>query len=201
MKRIILLLLFLLFFYSVSKAGEIDVVKEKKEEPKKGVLREIGCYGGYAKGFLKEKGSYNVAQMGFRFGFDMNPLLAKIYLKPPIGELDFVIEPFINTIIKPRSNAEMGVALVFKYMLPVTKKFTLYAEASAGPMYFTQHTLEQSTQFNFIDQGGGGFYFYVNDNVALNMGYRRRHISNCSIDHPNSGINSDSYLMGVSYLK
>lgn len=218
MKKIILSFLFLFIFNifcfasddaainndkipDVASVESINSDIEIKEAVKKSILREFGFYGGYAKGSLKEKGPYHVAQMGMRFGFDMNPLLSKIHLKPPYGELDFVVEPFINPIIDPNANVELGVALVFKYILPITKRFSVYAEASAGPMYFTQHTKEQSTQFNFIDQGGGGFYFFLKKDTALNVGYRRRHISNCSIKSPNSGINSDSYMIGISYFK
>ncbi|MEW5759053.1 MAG: acyloxyacyl hydrolase [Candidatus Omnitrophota bacterium] len=195
MKKIVLIIMFLFIFSSFSFSAD------DQEESKKGILRELGVYGGYAKGHLDRQGPYHVAQMGLRFGFDMNPLLAKIHLKPPIGEFDFVIEPFINPIIDPRSNVELGAALMFKYMLPLSKRFSIYAEFGAAPSYYTLHTQEQSTQFNFIDQAGGGFYVFLKDGLALNAGYRRRHMSNASIKRPNSGINTDSYLLGLSYFK
>jgi hypothetical protein len=47
---------------------------------------------------------------------------------------------------------------------------------------------------------GAGFYLSLTRKVALNLGYRYRHISNADIKKPNDGIDSHIGLLGLSYF-
>jgi opacity protein-like surface antigen len=66
-------------------------------------------------------------------------------------------------------------------------------------LYMTQHTLEQGTQFNFLEQGAAGAHYYLNNNLAITADYRFRHVSNAGIDEPNGGINTSFFLLGATY--
>ena len=165
---------------------------------RKSCIKEIGLLSGYASGGLKDKDDYELILTIARIGFDLKPFLNKFKLNPP-GIVEFELEPFANTVISPDNNAEVGFNFLFKYAFPLTKRFYPYIEGGLGFVFMTQHTLEQSTQYNFLPQGGVGIiYFIKKDRLALNAGYRYRHLSNNSFKSPNSGINVNMALVGVS---
>ena len=161
-------------------------------------LQEVGVFSGFITGSLKNQKDLEVVPLGLRFGFDLKPFTKKFGFQPK-GMLELLYEPFINTIVQPRTNAEMGLAFLFRYSYPLTDKLYPYIEAGSGFYYMTLKTREQSTQFNFIDQGGAGISYFLKEDLALNIGFRFRHISNCSIKQPNGGINANVYLVGMSY--
>lgn len=131
--------------------------------------------------------------------FDIKPALAKIGLKPK-GRVDFILEPYAHTILKPDSNVEMGTDFLLKYVFPLTDKVQPYIKGGEGLSYMTAHTKEQSTQFNFVSQIGAGVHVFLKEDLALNLEYRFRHLSNAGIDHPNNGINTDFVLAGVTFF-
>ena len=169
------------------------------KQESKGWLKELGIFSGYGSGSLKEQDRYELIPIIVQFGFDLKKTLAKAGFRPP-GSFNLNVEPFLSFVAGPDKNMEVGCIFMLKYAHPVTKKIRVYLEGGLGPVYITQHTREQSTQFNFADQAGAGFSFLLKDNLALSLGYRFRHISNASIKKPNGGINSDMVLCGVSVL-
>lgn len=179
--------------------------KERKVKPyategqPQRALREVAFTSGFAWGNLKEQDHYEVIPLMVSLGFDLKPILAKIGLYTK-GLFNINVEPFLGYVISPNNNAELGCSFLLKFAYPLTKKIRPYIEGGSGLIYLTQHTREQSTQFNFVDQGGVGLSYLFKDNLSLNVGYRFRHISNASIKEPNSGINSDMILCGVSVL-
>lgn len=84
-------------------------------------------------------------------------------------------------------------------LVPENWKLQLYCRAGIGLLYMSQHTDEQSTQFNFNELGGPGIQYFFTKNFAANVEYRMRHVSNAGIDQPNHGINSHIVLGGVTY--
>jgi hypothetical protein len=72
-------------------------------------------------------------------------------------------------------------------------------KAGAGMVYMTQHTQEQATQFNFIEQGGIGMHYFFRKNTAFTIEGRLRHLSNSGTKHPNQGINTYLAVYGVTY--
>jgi len=182
-KNILLFLVFLFCFLPLARA-----------------LDAIEVTTGFLNGNLSHTNKkYQGVPLLVAFDFDGKPLLGKIGLKFP-GRFDFVLEPFINTINSPSSNVEAGSNFLIKYVFPLNAKIQPYVKGGLGMLYMSQHTLEQSTQYNFLPQGGAGIHYFIKDNVALNLEYRYRHLSNASIKHPNSGIDSNMYLGGVTFF-
>jgi len=161
-------------------------------------IQSVGFLAGFMSGNLRNKDDYEVIPLMVSFGFDLKPLSEKIGIKTK-GILEFEVEPFLSPVIGPDSNLETGVNLLFKYGFPLNSRLMPYVKFGAGPSFMTQHTRGQSTQFNFVDSVGGGVSWLVKDNMSLDLEYRFRHLSNCGIDKPNSGINSQLFLAGVTY--
>ncbi len=162
------------------------------------MLREIAVLSGFACAKLKDKQNYEFVPIIVRFGFDL-ARLADRYREDKRQLFIFELEPFASFVASPDKNAEAGVNLLLKYGCFVTKKLCPYIELGSGFVYITQHTREQSTQFNFIPQAGAGVSYFVRNNISVNAGYRYRHLSNSAIRRPNKGIDADMLLFGVSF--
>lgn len=165
-------------------------------------LKEIGVFTGWAgsDSLKDDQGHYQMVLTGGRFGWNIKPW-AKFIKFPEASLFEFVVEPYVNTVTNPDSNVELGTSFFFKYAHPIFKNKLLgYIEIGTGGQWMSQHLHEQSTQFNFASAGGAGLYYLLRDNLAINAGFRYRHMSNCGIDHPNSGVNTYNYLAGISWL-
>lgn len=161
-------------------------------------LDGVEVLSGYLDGYLDDtKKDYQAVPLLVGLIFDMKPLTSKIGLNPK-GRVDFILEPFINTVTSPNSNVEVGSNFLFEYVFPLSEKFQPYVKGGLGALYMSQHTLEQVTQYNFLPQGGAGIRYFIKNNIALDFEYRYRHLSNASLKHPNSGINSNMYLGGIT---
>ncbi len=172
------------------------------ERPDEGVgkwLQEVGVVTGFVDGSLKKLGSFSSAHLGMRFGFDLKPFTKKMFNFEPQGMLEIVYEPFLNPVIEPYSNVELGLPVFFKYAYPLTDKIFPFIEAGMGPYYTSLSTYEQGTQFNIISQGGAGICYFFREDKSINLEYRRRHVSNAGIKEPNGGIDSNVYLVGLSW--
>jgi hypothetical protein len=161
-------------------------------------IDSVGFFAGYMEGDIDGPDDYRAIPLMVNFGFDLKPLLEKIGLRSE-GIVEFQVEPFLSPIIEPEANIETGVNLLFKYAFPLAESFMPYIKIGSGPSFMSLHTREQSTQFNFVSSGCAGFSLFVKDNMSLDFEYRFRHLSNCSIDHPNSGINTHAILAGCTF--
>jgi len=172
------------------------------EEKSKAVhLHEVGVLSGYVfmNKEINRREDFKAVLLSLRLGYDIKPWLSKINLNFP-GTLQFDLEPYIDPIIAPDNGVEAGSAFLLKYSFPLVQKIWPYVEAGTGLIYSSQHTYQQSTQWNFLDQGGGGIAYMLNDKTSISVGYRFRHYSNCSIKQPNGGVNSQVIVCGISYL-
>lgn len=191
-KNICTIIVFILFFLvtNFSYADEQKADLESSNSEGSSHTKEFSIFTGWGSGELKRQDDYNLIPLYFQFGFDIE--------KPFGGKLKFIFEPFLNTIVSPDSNIEIGNDFVLRYSYPILQKISLYIDFGLGMMFTSQHTYEQSTQFNFTDQGGGGISYALSKNKAINLGYRFRHFSNASIKEPNRGVEMDFILFGVT---
>ena len=151
-----------------------------------------------ACGPLKGKPEYQLVPLSVGLHWNLNPLIKEKLGIGIKGECDLIVEPFINTVIAPDTNIEVGSNFLLRYMVPFNK-VKPYLKVGVGALYMTQHTREQSTQYNFLPQFGGGIAFRVDESTALNFEYRFRHLSNASFKEPNNGIDTDMFLIGLEF--
>ena len=180
---------------------------ENPEETKIAPGQETKCLAGieflsgYGRGGnIRRKD--DIQEIPFMLDIDLNlkPLLTKVNFNLPVLA-QFQIEPFISSIYEPvKDNLEGGVAFWFKFgLLPETWEFQPYVKFGAGFDYMSLHTLNESTQFNFISQAAFGMHYFFLKNTALTVEGRYRHLSNAGIKEPNRGINSYFILGGIAY--
>ena len=181
---------------SLDESGKIE--GEKHIEGK--FLSGIEVLSGFGVAHLREKGSYHVIPVYVDLDFDLKPALHKFGLNS-LGLLQLVVEPFLFGVSDPHGNIEVGNNFLLKIgFFPETSKIQPYFKGGVGLLYMSQHTLEQSTQFNFNEYVGFGVHFFFRKNLAFTIEYRYRHLSNASIKQPNSGINSNFGICGLSCI-
>lgn len=192
MKNIyILFIVILVAIFAVSSSA----FAQKKPNSLKG----IEFLSAYSEGRLIDKDNYQLITLMVDFNFDLKPLTNKINFNPA-SILQFQFEPFFSFVNQPDTNLELGTSFLFKLgFLPEDLKLQPYLKGGLGIAYMTQHTLNQSTQYNFLPQIAGGLHYFFEEDVALTAEYRYRHLSNCSFKRPNHGIDSRFIIVGVSY--
>ncbi len=192
MKKIISLFIFLSIIFFLPHGSLSEEAKTKS-------LNGIEILTGFGWGKLKAKDNYNLIPLSVSFDFDLKPLVKKINFNPKTL-LQFQIEPFTSFVSQPDTNLEAGTCFWLKTgLFPEDFKFQPYFKLGAGLDYMTQHTREQSTQFNFIEQLGAGIHYYFSKNTAFTLEGRWRHLSNAEIKFPNHGINTYFVVTGISY--
>lgn len=191
MKKIIILTILAISFIIINSV-------KAEEQPRS--LQGIEFLTGYGQGGLKGKEDYRVVPFAVAFDFNLKPLTKKIGFNPP-SLVQFQLEPFLSLVTTPDSNMEVGTSFLFKLgLVPESWKFQPYIKFGTGMIYMSQHTLEQSTQFNFISSFGAGLHYFFNEDKAFSLEYRFRHASNAGIKHPNGGIDNHFCLFGVTRL-
>ncbi|MFA4888625.1 MAG: acyloxyacyl hydrolase [Candidatus Omnitrophota bacterium] len=179
----------------------------RAEEAGGKILKSIEILAGYDWAEILSRNWYKIHENGrpYRdfplmvdFDFDLKGLTRKINFDPA-SLLEIQVEPFVAYVQKPGPNAEAGINFFIKAgILPETSKFQPYIKGGLGLLYMTQHTREQSTQFNFNEIAGCGMHYYFQENLALTLEGRFRHISNSGMRKPNHGINTYAVLVGVA---
>lgn len=162
-------------------------------------LQELGFFLGYGRGDLGVRKDLEVIPLGLRLGFDLKRLTRKLGWAPS-GLFELVIEPYVGANLKPNNTMEFGLPFFIKYGFPLTERVYPFAELGTGPYYMTCFSSKQSTQLNFISQGGLGLLYFISPHWAANSEFRYRHVSNAAIKKPNGGIESLVFLLGVSYF-
>ncbi len=163
-----------------------------------GKHKEFGFVSGWGQdSSIEGADDYEILPLALRFGFDASGEFLKV--ESP-HRLEFLVEPFINPVLGPDSNVEVGCGLLLKYAHSINSYFSPYIEAGTGAVYSTQDVVGQSTRWNFLTQCGFGLHYFFREATSLNIGYRFRHSSNAGIEEPNSGIDVHSFIMGFSYF-
>ena len=165
------------------------------------VLKEVAVLSGYSSSDLKgHSDDYDVVPFIVRYSYDPNDLLDRFGMGLP-GLWRFNMEPFFGQVISPSNNFEAGCAFLLRFAVPLGEdRVRLFVEGGAGPMYLGRDTVEQSTHFNFINYAGAGCSVKVRPDMAIEGSFRLRHVSNAGINHPNSGIDGGTVLLGLNWL-
>lgn len=192
-----LVFLMVLFVFVLDDVSAASVENRQKQ----GVyLNEISIGSGYCWGEMKkEPTDCAVYPLFARIGLNMNPLVG---IEGCQSTLQFAVEPFVNAITVPQTGVETGCSIGLRYLHNLSVPLDLFVEGSAAPMFLSIRSAEQGEPgFNFLIQTGVGFQYKATGSTAIFAGYRFRHISHGGVvDRPNSGINSNVIIAGLSWL-
>lgn len=186
--RCLLLLLLMLFLLPFSEAHGFDLSTLPRWE--------TGLTVGFGTGDIKE-GKYEPLLLTLHIGYDLGELWPA--LKSHKGRLSAFAEPQFNPVLHP-SEYEAGIGFGFMYMYPLPGNFSVFIMGSIGPHYISVDTDDLARGFTFSDTLGAGFQYFISENSGISAGYRLRHMSNCGLREPNSGINTDFFTLGFTHF-
>lgn len=162
-------------------------------------LEGMEVLSGFFEANLDGRDDYQGIPLLVSINFNAKPTFSKIGINPK-GRLEFLLEPFANTIISPDNNVEVGSNFLVKYAFPLNDTIQPYFKGGLGALYMSQKTHEQGTKYNFLPQAGVGCHFFIKKDKALSIEYRYRHLSNNGFDDRNGGIDANMALAGVSFF-
>lgn len=115
------------------------------------------------------------------------------------GRWEWNPELFLAAFIHPFMRPLIGITpLQFRYVFEPKCRIHPYLFTGAGVLYVDFNRRETGNRLNFNLQFGTGFYYALNTTTALLLEYRHIHISNAGLDERNSGLNTHTFLAGVS---
>jgi lipid A 3-O-deacylase len=161
------------------------------------LITESGFVVGYGNADNND-GSYRTLLLIYHMGMDVNRFIPAF--RDHKGTLSCFLEPQFNPVLSPSSNYEYGLGIGIQYAYPVTEIISPYILGVTGPQYISAESPIQAGGLNFASAAGAGLYLRLTRDVALNLGYRYRHVSNANIKTPNGGINSQIGLVGISFF-
>jgi len=186
----------ILFFYT----GVVFSEDTKTREEGKKYLSGVEILTGNGFGSLRSNQNYLLYPLFIDFNFDLKNTAGKKFDSYP-GFLQFELEPFYSYVWSPDTNMEIGNNFAIKAgIMPEGMKFQPYLKLGAGLIYISQCTREQSTHFNFNEYAGLGAHYFLKKGIAFTLEYRYRHISNAGLKQPNTGINTNFNICGLSFL-
>ncbi len=161
---------------------------------------EVGLRSGYSIGMR----NVDMVPVNVRIGYTL--FKGKKWLIPR-GAFEIGIEPFASVITavanpdKRSGSLELGGVLpMLTYYFDLGNGLYPYVEGGLGMLYTDLRGYHLGGHFSFMETFGTGVSYFVNDNVALSVGWRFRHVSNAGLYSRNAALNSDIFLAGVSYF-
>ena len=168
-----------------------------------GGSQRISVLSGYSQSHLDnlEDDDYQLVPLVWRFSYDGDYLLRKIGLNVP-GRWQMNIEPYFAQVISPDNRQEFGCGFMLRgylFSLNLPKQISFFLEGGVGPAVLTQDNKNQDTDFNFIDQIGGGIEITLSEQCSLEITDRFRHVSNAGLGNDNGGIDGNVFLVGMTW--
>lgn len=130
-----------------------------------------------------------------RWGFFLtdanNPILGST-------RLSLVLEGVLGGISDHNSGWDIGVTPLLKLSHPFGRVLG-YIEGGAGLIWENIDSPTFAHGFNFSPQIGVGFDINLFGGYALSLAYRFRHTSNAGLYAENPGVNSNFFIIGITY--
>ena len=115
---------------------------------------------------------------------------------------EWVSEVILSSINDGSSTVEAGLTpLFFSLRYDRGQALVPFVEGGEGLLYTDLRGERLGSRFQFSSQAGAGLHWLLDENLAVTAAYRLRHISDAGITRQNSGLNTDFYMIGVTYFR
>lgn len=177
-------------------------------------------FGGHAAARQPADSRFHVARWELRAGygwqykssarpdnFQIHPLLASavIPITPEVGpswlrgRWEWNPELFLAMFTHPYDRPLAGITPIqVKYTLARKGRWAPYGLIGTGVLYANVNRRETRKDLNFNIQGGVGACFTLTGRMDLILEYRHIHLSNAGLHEDNTGVNTHTFLAGVS---
>ena len=116
------------------------------------------------------------------------------------GNWELVANLFGGFEYSPEVAYFTGVAPMLRYNFVTGSRFVPFFGLGAGVSATDIRGPDLSTTFEFNLQAGPGVRYFIADHAALTLQYRFIHLSNAGMDTPNLGVNSSTFLLGMTWV-
>ena len=160
------------------------------------VSLEAGAVKGVA--VLGGRESHDLALLSLSYGHMLSHTVAKDHFYRGNWELRF--ELFGGSQFAPTSDWVIGIAPHLRYDFATGTRFIPYIDFGAGVSATSISPPDLSNTFEFNLQATAGTYWFLRDNLALNLEVRYFHMSCAGISSPNLGLNGVLGMLGLTFF-
>jgi hypothetical protein len=115
-------------------------------------------------------------------------------------DLEYVLEGWIAGVTGPQDAIEVGINPIgFKLAYDAGQTVVPYFAGGVGILYTGLQGIELGGPFEFNETAGVGVEAFVEQGLALTVGFRYRHISNAGIEDENMGLDTLFGTIGLSW--
>jgi opacity protein-like surface antigen len=135
--------------------------------------------------------------------FFLSPWWGKVIKKWDRGDsLEFITEGFLSYVRQEsKDRYAVGLTPLLAYNFKEVGKIVPFLEGGAGILYTDLDPERFGSEFNFTPQVGGGIRYELGPGRFLKLSYRYHHISNAGLDADNRAIDSNFFLIGLSFIR
>jgi opacity protein-like surface antigen len=116
------------------------------------------------------------------------------------GSVEIGLEPFAQFYLEPSRVSQEGLKAVGRYHFISIAPIVPYLEFAAGVMHSNLKIDEIRSRYAFSLEAGAGLSYLLTPTLAITAGYRFQHFSNADGESPNTGINSNTGILGVTFF-
>lgn len=116
------------------------------------------------------------------------------------GNFELLGEFFSGMQFHPNNRYFVGVTPLLRYNLAWDSRWVPFIDLGAGVSMTNIGEPDLSSKFQFNVQGGAGVRYFFRDDMAITALYRFLHFSNAGIEAPNSGTNTHTLRVGLSWF-
>jgi hypothetical protein len=116
------------------------------------------------------------------------------------GSLEIVAQPSYLAVFQEHTAHIWGLTALLKYNIKTDTRLTPFVEVGAGVSIAANRVSRLGSDFNFILQAAAGLQYAISDRYAVQFQYLFQHLSNADLYPSNLGLNTGSFLLGVSWL-
>jgi lipid A 3-O-deacylase len=115
-------------------------------------------------------------------------------------DLEYLVEGWIGGVTGPQNAIEVGINPIgFKLSYDAGQTVVPYFAGGVGVLYTGLQGIELGGPFEFNETVGAGVELFVEEALALTVGFRYRHVSNAGIKDHNAGLDTLFGQIGLSW--
>ncbi len=115
------------------------------------------------------------------------------------GYHSLLLEVPLHLVLSPDVAPMFALNFLANYTFTASERHHPYVFAGGGPVYNTADIPGMGADLNGNYQFGVGWKYKMNSEHALLFEYRYHHISNADTEEPNDPLNSNKFLVGITF--
>ena len=142
--------------------------------------------------------AHDLALASFSYGRIVGPLYGEDHWFR--GNLEARLELFGGAQFSPGRAWLLGLTPHLRYIFATGTRWVPFLDGGLGVSATSIGPPDLGNVFEFNLQGGGGFHWFLRDDLALTLEARYLHVSCAGISRPNQGLNSVMGMLGLTWF-